>query len=126
MPKSPALRQNAWLGRGLAPYSVGSAYLYSPRFLWECLASQTVSWVPAPPLQTHRADFQQWAYLLASDQGLRGRLRWLADIGHNVNPWLDSETAVDCFTKRFPQGIMGSFAQQEYGGDDKNWGWHFH
>jgi hypothetical protein len=25
----------------------------------------------------HRADFQQWAYLLASDQGLCGLLSWL-------------------------------------------------
>ncbi len=47
------------------------------RFLWECLNSRTVSRFPAPPLQTHRADFQQWAYLFASDQGLCNRFSWL-------------------------------------------------
>jgi len=27
--------------------------------------------------QTHRADFRQWAYLLASEQGLWGLFSWL-------------------------------------------------
>src|SRR5258708_8087816 len=43
-----AKRLAPWLGRGQAPYSGGSAYLFAPRFLWECLNSRTVSWVPAP------------------------------------------------------------------------------
>ena len=33
--------------------------------------------VSSPPLQTHRADFRQWAYLLASEQGLWGLFSWL-------------------------------------------------
>jgi RHS repeat-associated protein len=49
---------------------------------------------------------------------------WAVDIGHNNNPSLDRKKAEDCFTKSFPQGVGGSFAQQEYNVD--NQGWHFH
>jgi hypothetical protein len=51
---------------------------------------------------------------------------WAADIGHNSNPWLDRSTAEDCFKKSFPQGVMESYAQQEYNSDDKDEGWHSH
>jgi RHS repeat-associated protein len=51
---------------------------------------------------------------------------WAADIGHNNNPWLDRKTAEDCFTKSFPQGIMGSYAQQEYNSKNERDGWHYH
>jgi hypothetical protein len=35
-------------GRGLARCSEGLAYLFAPRFLWECLTRQTVNPSPAP------------------------------------------------------------------------------
>jgi hypothetical protein len=37
-----------WSGRGLARCSEGLAYLFAPRFLWECLTSRTVNPSPAP------------------------------------------------------------------------------
>jgi RHS repeat-associated protein len=51
---------------------------------------------------------------------------WAVDIGQNANPWLTRAIAVDCFTKSFPQGPGGSYAQQEYNSSDPNQGWHFH
>lgn len=51
---------------------------------------------------------------------------WAADIGGNANPWLTRDIALDCFTKSFPQGVLGSYAQQEYNSNDPNKGWHFH
>jgi len=35
-------------GRALARCFEGHAYLFAPRFLWECLTSQTVNPFPAP------------------------------------------------------------------------------
>lgn len=51
---------------------------------------------------------------------------WAVDIGHNNNPWLDRKTAEDCFTTSFPQGVMGSYAQQEYNSGNTKLGWHYH
>lgn len=47
-----------------------------------------------------------------------------ADIGQNTNPGLTRSIAEDCFKQSFPQGVMGSYAQQEYNSDNK--GTHFH
>jgi hypothetical protein len=42
-----------------------SSLAIAPRFLWECLSSQTVNPFPAPPHRTQRADFPLWAHLFA-------------------------------------------------------------
>jgi RHS repeat-associated protein len=47
-----------------------------------------------------------------------------ADIGQNTNPGLTRPIAENCFKQCFPQGIMGSYAQQEYNANNN--GTHFH
>ena len=42
------MMMGAGSGRGLARCSEDQAYLFTPRFLWECLTSSTVNPFPAP------------------------------------------------------------------------------
>ena len=53
-----------------------SSLAVSPRFLGECLNSQTVNPFQPPPHPIQRADFPHWAHLFASCLGLWGLSYW--------------------------------------------------
>jgi hypothetical protein len=53
----------------------------APRFLWECLTSPIVSWFPAPPPQTQRADFPHWPSCVLRIKGYAADACWVVFSG---------------------------------------------